>query len=194
MSSYYLLRNNLESGPYTLTEIQRLVFRAGDLVWKQGESHCWNTPTEMEEFRDCLYTNEEACTKATTSSSVRLMDIFDRQEVYSNASFMSADALGENAAGVASIGTFQQRYPNGTDPKKLGALLQNLVTSLLWMVVFALSIIVTFLIVKKAFSRTVPEQTINHVVTSKHLSVPQTKPAIVVQFPSFSSLVNTSKT
>jgi len=51
MSSYLLLRNNQESGPFTMDEIQGMSLKAFDLVWVVGKSAAWRYPGEIPEFR-----------------------------------------------------------------------------------------------------------------------------------------------
>ncbi len=51
MSTYLLLRNNKESGPYTLDELQIKGLKAYDLVWVEGKSAAWRYPSELEELK-----------------------------------------------------------------------------------------------------------------------------------------------
>src|SRR5665213_1579752 len=50
MSTYLLLRNNKESGPFTVDEIKRMSLKAYDLVWVEGKSAAWRYPGEIPEF------------------------------------------------------------------------------------------------------------------------------------------------
>ncbi|HEY0752288.1 MAG TPA: hypothetical protein VGD26_14110, partial [Chitinophagaceae bacterium] len=51
MTSYMLLRDNQESGPYTHEEIIAKDLRPYDLVWKDSVSAQWLYPTEIEELK-----------------------------------------------------------------------------------------------------------------------------------------------
>jgi hypothetical protein len=51
MKKYFLLRNNIESGPYQLEELAALSLRFSDLVWIDGESLSWKYATETEELK-----------------------------------------------------------------------------------------------------------------------------------------------
>jgi len=51
---YLLLRNNRQSGPYTLEELLRLSLQPKDLVWAEGRSAGWCYPHEMETLRPFL--------------------------------------------------------------------------------------------------------------------------------------------
>lgn len=51
MSSYLLLRNNKESGPFTIEEIQGISLKAYDLIWVVGKSAAWRYPGEIPELK-----------------------------------------------------------------------------------------------------------------------------------------------
>ncbi len=51
MTTYLLLRDNKESGPYSFEEIRQKGFKAYDLVWIEGKSAAWRYPSEVEEFK-----------------------------------------------------------------------------------------------------------------------------------------------
>src|SRR5579864_4843248 len=51
MSSYLLLRNNQESGPFTLDEIKGMSLRTYDLIWVVGKSAAWRYPGEVQELK-----------------------------------------------------------------------------------------------------------------------------------------------
>jgi uncharacterized protein YneF (UPF0154 family) len=51
MSSYLLLRNNKESGPFTMDEIKGMSLKAYDLLWVVGKSAAWRYPGEIPEFK-----------------------------------------------------------------------------------------------------------------------------------------------
>ena len=51
MSSYLLLRNNQESGPFTMEEIKGMSLKAYDLLWVVGKSAAWRYPGEIAELK-----------------------------------------------------------------------------------------------------------------------------------------------
>ena len=51
MSSYLLLRNNRESGPFTIDEIREMPLKAYDLLWVVGKSAAWRYPGEIPEIK-----------------------------------------------------------------------------------------------------------------------------------------------
>ena len=74
MANYLLLRNNKESGPYSLDDLMKLGLKAYDLLWVQGKSAAWRYPSEIDEIKsfapvveeqpfDRFYKKEEAPTE-----------------------------------------------------------------------------------------------------------------------------------
>jgi len=51
MSSYLLLRNNKESGPFTMDEVKSMSLKSYDLIWVVGKSAAWRYPGEIPELR-----------------------------------------------------------------------------------------------------------------------------------------------
>jgi hypothetical protein len=51
MASYLLLRNNKESGPFTVDELQNFGLKPYDLIWVQGKSAAWRYPSEIDELK-----------------------------------------------------------------------------------------------------------------------------------------------
>ncbi|HVU96192.1 MAG TPA: hypothetical protein VHE34_13270 [Puia sp.] len=47
---YLLLRNNKQSGPYSVDDLKSMGLKAYDLVWLEGKSAAWRYPCEMEEL------------------------------------------------------------------------------------------------------------------------------------------------
>jgi hypothetical protein len=51
MMMYLLLRDNKQSGPYSLDELKAKGLKAYDLVWVDGKSAAWRYPSELEELK-----------------------------------------------------------------------------------------------------------------------------------------------
>lgn len=51
MSTYLLLRDNKESGPYSKEELVTRGLKAYDLIWVQGKSAAWRYPSEISELK-----------------------------------------------------------------------------------------------------------------------------------------------
>ena len=52
MNKYFLLRENKESGPFSLDEIRNKNLQKSDLVWVEGLSMQWYHPAELDELKD----------------------------------------------------------------------------------------------------------------------------------------------
>ncbi|MGZ5255998.1 MAG: hypothetical protein ACXWCT_16440, partial [Flavitalea sp.] len=65
---YLLLRNNVESGPYSLNELLTQQLRPTDMLWIQGKSTAWTYLSEME-----LMIHEEPKAPATAAINTRLV-------------------------------------------------------------------------------------------------------------------------
>src|SRR5579871_2039109 len=50
MTMYLLLRNNKQSGPYSVEDLKSMGLKAYDLVWLEGKSAAWRYPSEIEEL------------------------------------------------------------------------------------------------------------------------------------------------
>ncbi|MFT3823476.1 MAG: hypothetical protein QM731_06125 [Chitinophagaceae bacterium] len=80
MSTYLLLRDNKQSGPYSTEELVAKGLKAYDLVWLEGKSAAWRYPSEMPELKAFAPTVEEqpydrfykkpAAENSTTETSV----------------------------------------------------------------------------------------------------------------------------
>jgi len=52
MASYLLLRDNKESGPYSLDDLVHLGLKPYDLIWVEGRSAAWRYPSEIAELKE----------------------------------------------------------------------------------------------------------------------------------------------
>ncbi len=59
MNKYLLLRDNKESGPYTVEELISKGIKAYDLVWLEGKSAAWRYPSEIDELKQYAPVVEE---------------------------------------------------------------------------------------------------------------------------------------
>ena len=59
MKEYLLLRNNKQSGPYSVEELRSMGLRALDLVWVEKKSSCWRYPSEIRELAPFASSAEE---------------------------------------------------------------------------------------------------------------------------------------
>jgi hypothetical protein len=63
-STYRLLRNNKETGPYSLEELLQLSLKPFDLIWVEGHSAGWRYPSEVETLKS--YMESDSLETATT--------------------------------------------------------------------------------------------------------------------------------
>jgi hypothetical protein len=59
MNKYLLLRDNKQSGPYSVDELKTKGLKPYDLVWLDGKSAAWRYPSEIEELRSFAPAVEE---------------------------------------------------------------------------------------------------------------------------------------
>lgn len=59
MASYLLLRNNRQSGPFSLEQLLQIGFKPYDLVWVEGKSAAWRYPSEIGELKEYAPAVEE---------------------------------------------------------------------------------------------------------------------------------------
>src|SRR5919199_3320190 len=48
---YLLLRNNVESGPLSFEELIQQHLKPDDLIWVEGKSCAWASPTELQSLK-----------------------------------------------------------------------------------------------------------------------------------------------
>ena len=59
MNNYLLLRNNKQSGPFSLQQLLNLGLKPYDLLWVEGKSAAWSYPSEVAELKPYAPTIEE---------------------------------------------------------------------------------------------------------------------------------------
>jgi len=59
MNKYLLLRDNKQSGPYTIDDIRAMGVKSYDLIWVEGRSAAWAYPGEIDEIQSFAPTVEE---------------------------------------------------------------------------------------------------------------------------------------
>ena len=69
MKTYLLLRDNVETGPYTRDSLTQTGLRAFDLIWTIDESIVWKYPSEITEFKQL--TERHPITDATRINSIK---------------------------------------------------------------------------------------------------------------------------
>jgi hypothetical protein len=72
--TYSLLRNNKQSGPYTLEELLQLKLKAFDLVWVEGKSAGWSYPSEIDALKIYITDKEKTVETTAVASSAQLSE------------------------------------------------------------------------------------------------------------------------
>ena len=67
MSNYLLLRDNQQSGPYSLEKLAELGLQRSDLIWVQGKSNGWVYAGEIEELTDMVRNSSASATAEVQS-------------------------------------------------------------------------------------------------------------------------------
>jgi hypothetical protein len=95
MNKYLLLRDNKQSGPYTVDDLAKHGLKPYDLVWLEGKSAAWRYPSEIEELKpfapvveeqpfDRFYKKTDTPTSipiAKDHTSVKQTPVFIKEEV-----------------------------------------------------------------------------------------------------------------
>lgn len=87
MKTYLLLRDNVETGPYTRDSLTQTGLRAFDLIWTIDESIVWKYPSEITEFKQ--FTERHPITDATRINSIKERQIRFFREYISDMDFRS---------------------------------------------------------------------------------------------------------
>lgn len=52
MNGFLLLRDNKQTGPYTISELKQMGLKSYDLIWQEGKSAAWRYPGEIPDLKD----------------------------------------------------------------------------------------------------------------------------------------------
>ena len=69
MSTYLLLRDHIQLGPYTLEELKAAGMRTTDLIWVKGISTTWRYPEEIEELKAFVHSLSSTILKSDDVSN-----------------------------------------------------------------------------------------------------------------------------
>lgn len=87
MKTYLLLRDNVETGPYTRECLAQMELRTFDLIWTIDESIVWKYPSEITEFKQ--FTERHPVADATRVNSIKERQIRFFREYISDMDFRS---------------------------------------------------------------------------------------------------------
>ncbi len=113
---YRLLRNNIETGPFTKAQLIDKGLYPNDLIWVEGESDSWKYPTEMEALKGFV---KELSADRLIRKPVKSKPVID---LPIRATVNQKEALEQPGYNQASIDElkkqYQERLMNGSATKK----------------------------------------------------------------------------
>lgn len=80
MKQYLLLRNNKQSGPFSIEDLQQLGLKGVDLIWVDKKSSAWRYPTEIKELAALVPAAEN--TTAVDAASQKVVTIASSGIIY----------------------------------------------------------------------------------------------------------------
>lgn len=170
MEHYYILRNNQESGPFTLKELKAEGVFASDLVWQDGESNCWRYPAEFDELKGFVKAPEPKPPRPAKAKAVSPQENFYHSKVTAVAipttpmySATDGDWKLEEAE-ILSVPSFEALKKKAAKRSRRRAWKQpvNFAANLFGLAVMVLGVMMAAVVVKKAVDSidfTQPEET-----------------------------------
>lgn len=158
MMCYYLLRNNKESGPFTLSELKVMPLLKTDLIWVNGESTCWKSPDEVEDLQGLakdpskepkVSQNKETSTApavfytATTAASFQQPPITDLAEP-------EPEKISDEPLAKPSFEELKKKYAAKSPRKKVWKSQINIGANLLGIATMVIGVSVAAFMIKKA--------------------------------------------
>jgi hypothetical protein len=154
MVSYYLLRDNQESGPYTLAELKAKSLLTTDLIWVNGESKSWQYPSEIPALRSIQLAVKKQPPKKLKKPSVPsntaqvTADIPDW--LSSSANSYLPDSLQEELDTPPSFEALREKYAHKRPQKKVWTPQVNIGANLMGLVTLFIGLGLSAYMVKKA--------------------------------------------
>ncbi|MFT3946531.1 MAG: hypothetical protein QM763_06105 [Agriterribacter sp.] len=106
MKMYQLLRNNVESGPYTVDGLKQMRLEKLDLIWIKDESITWKYPSELHELRQ--FAPKAELTRATIVNNAK-----EKQIRYFKEYNISSDYKKMNISYINEPDAFASDIPEG---------------------------------------------------------------------------------
>jgi hypothetical protein len=163
MMCYYLLRNNKESGPFTLKELKEMPLLTSDLIWINGESTCWKSPDEIEELRGLPKEPQAVKQHVIAKSPATLPAAYTATTNRSLPSLSAPDqpATGEEAfAGESlqkpSFEALKRKYASRAPRKKIWKSQINIGANLIGIATLVIGVSVAAFMIKKAVDNIEP--------------------------------------
>ncbi|MBS1738512.1 MAG: DUF4339 domain-containing protein [Bacteroidetes bacterium] len=75
MKAYLLLRNNKQTGPYSLEELQEMELKPFDLVWIERKSSAWRYPSEIKDLEAYIPSTGNVNKAVIDNTAQKVVDI-----------------------------------------------------------------------------------------------------------------------
>ena len=159
MESYYLLRENRESGPYTAKDLKAKGLFSTDLLWIEGESTCWKNPAEIPALVSCIREPEPRPRKrvktvvVSTATASTLSEHRDKKPLSpTGESTMAGEPVlfDENPYDTPSFEELKKKYSRKAPRKKLLHNTLNFGANLVGLITFVMGVSMAAFMIKKA--------------------------------------------
>lgn len=160
MESYYLLRENRESGPYTAKDLKAKGLFSTDLLWIEGESTCWKHPAEIPALVAYIREPEPRPRKSVKKASVTVATASTIAETHSSkdplsstsghAAFSEPVLFDETPDAAPSFEELKKKYSRKVPRKKLLHHTLNFGANLVGLVTFVMGVSMAAFMIKKA--------------------------------------------
>lgn len=157
MESFFLLRDNRESGPYSVKELKAAGLFTTDLLWVDGESTFWKNPTEFAELADCIQepkqkaaTKAHAATAATASFAGEITGFTADYSPITVSTKNSRPQPENEFFSTPSFDELQRKYAEKAPKKRRLTQRVNIGASLLGLSTFVIGVMMAAFMIKKA--------------------------------------------
>lgn len=112
MKKYLLLRNNLESGPYSVEQLASIGLLPLDLIWIEDESTGWKYPEEIEALASLIQYNSTSSPQENNSSNNKKISVLlpsgpdqksKTDHAYSSLPFTETNFFSDEANAIKTI-------------------------------------------------------------------------------------------
>lgn len=106
MKEYLLLRNNVQSGPYSFAEIKAMGLKAFDLIWVENKSFSWRYPSEINELAPLAPPVEPTLDRALERAAIKAEMVSEDKSVITSSNLIKEvehNPLPENETTLAPV-------------------------------------------------------------------------------------------
>ena len=161
MKIYYLLRNNKESGPFTLAELKEAPVFTTDLIWINGESTSWQEPGEIAELagvaKDPVATAKSVRPNRAGAGETELSDLMDNKATFHPAPVNEQTELTSETIAEPSFNALKEKYAAKGRRKKVWKTQVSIGANLMGIAILLIGISGAAFMLKKAVDNIEPE-------------------------------------